>query len=118
MRFQLNLFLGRRLLAAFEQLDRLSGHDGRYCMLVDELGMTVTSQQHTEIIKPCDDALQFNSVDQKDRQWNLGFSNMVEKCILQILCAVGCHCACSVSCSQPHSTSFLPSRSCTSFSRF
>src|SRR6266404_1808157 len=109
---------GRRFFATFEQLDRLSRHDGRNGMLVHELGMTIPAQQHTEIIEPSDDPLQLNSIDEKDRQWNFGLSNMVEKCILQILGAVGCHCGCSVSCSQPHSTSLLPSRSCTSFSRF
>src|SRR5438552_1669610 len=71
-------------------------------MLVYELGMTIPSQQYTEIIEPGDYTLKLHSIDQKDRQRNFGLSNMIEKSILQILGTVGCHCGCSVSCPQPH----------------
>src|SRR5438552_951301 len=81
VRFQSDLFPGgRRFFATFEQLDRLSRHDGRNGMLVYELGMTIPPQQHTEIIEPSNDPLQLNSIDEKDRQRDFGLSNMVEKC--------------------------------------
>src|SRR5262249_60161002 len=43
-RFQSNLFRDRRFLGTFEQLDRMTRHDGRDGVLVDELGMPVASQ--------------------------------------------------------------------------
>ena len=46
-----------RLLAGFEELDRLRRHDRRDRVLVDELRMRVAPQQHAEIVEPGNDAL-------------------------------------------------------------
>src|SRR5436309_3158634 len=67
----------RSILAAFEQLDRSAGHDGRDRVLVDKLRMTVAPQQQAEIVKPGDNPLQLHSIDEKDRQWRVGFANVV-----------------------------------------
>ncbi len=51
-------FLGnRRLLGAFKELDRLSRHDCRYGVLIDELRVPISAQQHAEIVEPGDNAL-------------------------------------------------------------
>src|ERR1041385_1290677 len=68
----------RRLLGAFEQLDRMPRHDGQYRVLVDELRMPTPPQQHAEIIEPGHDPLKLHAVDQKDRQRRLTFSDMIE----------------------------------------
>src|SRR5690242_19477327 len=87
--------LCRRLLGAFEQLDRVTRHDGRYGVLVDELGVPISSQQHAEIIEPGHDPLQLHAVHQEDRERRFTFSDVIEEGVLQILSAVGCHCRCS-----------------------
>jgi hypothetical protein len=53
--------------------------------------MSVTPQQHTEIVKPGHHALQFNTVHQKDGERYFAFSNVIEKSVLQILRTIGCH---------------------------
>src|SRR5260370_1308158 len=72
----------RRILAAFEQLDRSARHDGRDRVLVDKLRMTVAPQQQAEIVEPGDYSLQLHSIDQKDRQWRLGFANVIKEGVL------------------------------------
>ena len=105
-------FLRRRLLGAFEQLDRMTRHDGRDRVLVDELGMPIAPQQHAEIIEPGHDALQLDAVHQEDRERSFVLADMVEEGVLQILCAFGCHCRCSVFCSRaPSRETLLPGRS-------
>ena len=89
--FQSDLVPSRRLFAAFEQLDRVTGHDGRNRVLVDELGMPIPPQQNAEIIEPCHDALQFNAVDQENGQRNFCFADVIEESVLQILRTFGCH---------------------------
>ncbi|CLA43566.1 Uncharacterised protein [Mycobacterium tuberculosis] len=51
-------------------------------MLIDKLRMTIAPKQQAEIVKPCDNALQLHSIDQKDRQWRLCFANVIEKRVL------------------------------------
>src|SRR5262249_9115741 len=68
--------LSSRFLAALEQLDRSTRHDGRDRMLVDKLRVTVAPEQETEIVEPGDNALQLRSIDQKDRQWPFGYTNV------------------------------------------
>ena len=63
--FQLD-FVRARLFAAFEQLNRMTRHDGGDRVLVDELGMPIPPQQHAEIIEPGHHALQFHPVDQEN----------------------------------------------------
>jgi hypothetical protein len=53
--------------------------------------MTVAPQQQAEIVEPGDNPLQLHSVDQKDRQWRFGFTNVIKEGVLQILCAVCRH---------------------------
>ena len=79
------------LFAAFEQLDRVTRHDGRNRVLVDELRMPIPAQQHAEIIEPGHDALQLDPVDQKYGERDFAFSDVIEKGILQVLSAFGCH---------------------------
>src|ERR1700750_2307634 len=69
-----------------EQLDGRDRHDGRDRMLVDELRMTVAAQQHREVVEPGDDPLQFDAVDQEDRDRRLVLAQMVQEDILNILC--------------------------------
>jgi hypothetical protein len=63
-------------------------------MLVDKLRMTVAPEQQAEIVEPGNNSLQLYSVDQKNRQWRFGFTNVIKEGVLQILCAVGRHCCC------------------------
>jgi hypothetical protein len=51
--------------------------------------LTIPAQQHAEIVKPGDHALQFHPVDQKDRDRDLGLANMIEKGILKVLFCIG-----------------------------
>jgi hypothetical protein len=80
-----------RLLARLEQLNGLARHDRRYGMLIDELGVTVAPKQHTKIIKPGNDALEFDPVHKKDGERHLVFTDKIEKCILKILWPVCTH---------------------------
>src|SRR5439155_11822218 len=95
-RLQLDLVHGRRFLGAFKQLDRMTRHNRRDGVLVDELRMAVAPQQHAEIIEPGDNALQFHSVHQEDGERSFTFSDVIEEGVLQILRAVCRHCRCSV----------------------
>jgi hypothetical protein len=51
-------------------------------MFVDKLRMTIAPEQQAEIVEPGDNSLQFDPVHQKDRQWRLGLSNVVEEGVL------------------------------------
>jgi hypothetical protein len=44
--------------------------------------VTVAPEQKTEIVEPGDNALQLHPIDQKDRQWRLGFANMIQEGVL------------------------------------
>jgi hypothetical protein len=89
--FQLGFLCGRRLIATLKELDRVTRHDGRYSVLVDELGVPVSSQQYAEIIEPGHNALEFNPVDQKNGKRDFVFADVIEKCVLKILRTLGCH---------------------------
>ena len=93
---QSGFFRGGRILCALEQLDRMTRHDRRYGVLVDELRVAVPTQQHAEIIEPGHDALELHAVHQKYREWNFALADVIEKRVLEILCALGCHCRWSV----------------------
>ena len=67
------------------QVHGLPGHDGRDGVLVDQLRMAVTAQQHAEIVEPGDDALQLDAVDQEDGQWDLVLAYVIEERVLQAL---------------------------------
>src|SRR5690348_13893092 len=99
-RLQLDFLSGGRLLGAFEQLDRVTRHDGRYGVLVDELRVAVPSQQYAEIIEPGHHTLQLDAVHEKDREGDFGFTDVIEKRVLQVLSAVACHGLCSDFCSR------------------
>jgi hypothetical protein len=53
--------------------------------------MTIAPQQHAEIVKPGDNALQLHSVHEKYGQWRLLLANVIEKRVLQTLRAFCCH---------------------------
>src|SRR5262249_55121388 len=92
-RLQSDFFPGcRRLLGALEQLDRMTRHNRRYGVLVDELRVAVPTQQHAKIIEPGNDSLQLDAVHQEDRKRRLALADVIEEGVLQILCAIGCHC--------------------------
>src|SRR6516225_3273650 len=79
--------------------------------------MPVATQQHAEIIEPRDDALEFHAIHQENGDWNFVFADVVEKGVLKILCAVGCHGRCSVLCaaSSCPTVNFWPFRFCLCF---
>ncbi len=79
----------RKLLVAFIKTDRRRWHDRRNRAFEHQLRLPVTAQQHAEIIKPRDHALQLDTVDQKDRYGDLFFAHMVEEYILQVLLISG-----------------------------
>jgi hypothetical protein len=54
-------------------------------MLIDKLRMAIAAQQHREIVKPGDDALQFDAIHQKYRDGRLGFANVIQEDILHVL---------------------------------
>src|SRR5262249_27547437 len=98
--FQLGFISGLRLVGPFEELDRVTGHDGRNPMLVNELGMSISSQQHAEVIEPSHDALQFDTVHQKNCERYFTFADVIEKCVLQVLRTIGGHGRFSIFCSR------------------
>jgi hypothetical protein len=53
---------------ALEHLHRLAGHDRRDRMLVNQLRMTVTAQKDAEIVKGRNNAREFYTIYQKNRQ--------------------------------------------------
>src|SRR5581483_2387277 len=95
-RLQSGFVSGGRLFGALEQLDRMTRHDRRDGVLVDQLRVAIPPQQDAEIIEPRHHALKFHAIDQKNREWRFAFSNVIEKSVLKVLCSVGCHCRCSV----------------------
>src|SRR5262249_17536648 len=78
-------------LSAFKELYRMTRHDGGNSVFVNELGMAIAAQQHAEIIEPRDDALQLYAVHQENGERNFVFADVVEKIVLKVLCAAGCH---------------------------
>ena len=54
-------------------------------MLIDQLHLPVSAQQHTEIVEPGDVALQLHPIDQVDRDGGLTFTNGIQERILKIL---------------------------------
>jgi hypothetical protein len=53
---------------AFEHLHRLARHDRRDGVLVDKLRMTIATQQDAEIVERRNNAREFYTVDEKNRQ--------------------------------------------------
>jgi len=56
-------------------------HDRRDCVLVDHLTDGVL-EQYDELIKRVDLALQFDAIDEIDRNWNVFFAQRVQKRVL------------------------------------
>src|SRR5580692_9392323 len=71
--------------ARFVELYGLGWHDGGDGVLVDQLGLAITAQEHAEVVEPADDALQFDAVDQEDGQRGLRAAHAVEEGVLQVL---------------------------------
>jgi hypothetical protein len=115
------LFSARRFLARFEHLDRVSGHDCRDSVFIDELGVPIPSEQKTKVIEPADEALQFDAVYEKYCHRGLGLPNMVQERILKILCFFAGHepipfvlgrlCAAMLLLT-PHSPDFFAKKAC------
>jgi hypothetical protein len=74
----------------------MTRHDRGDGVLVDQLRVAIPPQQDAEIVEPRHDALEFNAIDQKNRQRNFAFTNVIEKGVLEILCSLGRHCRCSI----------------------
>jgi hypothetical protein len=66
---------GALAVLAIEHLNRLARHDRGNGVLVDELRMTVTPQQNTEIVERSDHARQLDAVDEKDGEWIFALAN-------------------------------------------
>jgi hypothetical protein len=60
-------------------------------MFIYELPVTVPAQQHAKIVEPGYDALQLDTVHQKNCERRFIFSNVIEKRILKILRPVRRH---------------------------
>lgn len=73
------------------QMDGLPGHDGRDRMLIYELRVTVPTQQHTKVVEPAHDPLELHAVDQKDCEWGLVLSHVVQERVLKVLDSVCTH---------------------------
>jgi len=54
-------------------------------MFVNQLGVAIAREREAGIVKLCDHALQFDAIDQKDRQRAALAADMVQKCGLHIL---------------------------------
>jgi hypothetical protein len=61
-------------------------------VLVDKLGLRIAPQQQAEVVKPGDNALKFDAVNEKYRHGHLLFANMVEEGVLQVLHLFTGHC--------------------------
>ena len=60
-------------------------------MFIHQLRMPVSAQQDAKVVKPRHNTLQFDTVDQKDRQWRFLLANMIEESVLQTLRAFWRH---------------------------
>jgi hypothetical protein len=54
--------------------------------------VAVPTQQHAKIIEPGNDSLQLDAVHQENGERRFAFADVIEEGVLQILCAIGCHC--------------------------
>jgi hypothetical protein len=54
-------------------------------VLIDQLSLRFTPQQHGKIIEPSDNALQLNAIDKEYRRRRLVLAQMVQKNILNVL---------------------------------
>src|ERR1700730_1861947 len=84
-RLQSALVPGRLLIRPFKQLDGMARHYGGNGMFVDELGMTITPEQHTEVVEPGHHALKLHAVHKEDRERGLVLADVIEERILQVL---------------------------------
>jgi hypothetical protein len=80
-----------RLVARFEHLDRMSGHNRRYGVFVHKLRVAVAPEQDAKIVEPGHDTLQFYTIDKENSERNLVFADKIQKCVLQVLGAFRCH---------------------------
>ena len=62
--------------------NRMPRHDGRYRVLVDELGVPIAPQQNAEIIEPGHHALQFDAIHQEDRERYFVLADVIEEGVL------------------------------------
>jgi hypothetical protein len=74
-----------------EQLHGLCRHDRRDSVFIDQLGMGVAAQQHTEIVKPGDNPLQFDAIYEKYGYRQLVLADVIKEYILYVLRFFRCH---------------------------
>jgi hypothetical protein len=74
------------------QMDWSPWHNGRYRMLIHELRVTVPAQEYAKVIEPSHDTLQLDAIDEKDSQWCLALTDVVQKRVLKILSSFCGHC--------------------------
>jgi hypothetical protein len=53
-------------------------------MFIDKLHMLIALQENRKIIKPCDNALQLDTVYEKHRNSGMGLTNIIQENLLQI----------------------------------
>jgi hypothetical protein len=53
--------------------------------------VSIAAKQHAKIIEPGDDALQFDAIDEKNREWRFVLPHVVQECVLKALGFFG-HC--------------------------
>jgi hypothetical protein len=76
---------GGTLLIRLEQLYLHRRHHRRDRVFVDQLGVSIPSEQYRELIEPSNDPLEFDTVDEKDRHRCLVLPDVIEKHVLHIL---------------------------------
>jgi hypothetical protein len=69
----------------FEELNRMGRHYRRDRVLVDKLRMSIAAQQQAEIVEPGNDALELYAVHEENRKRNLGFTDVIEERVLEIV---------------------------------
>src|SRR5271166_5497193 len=80
-----------RVLDRLKHRNRARRHDRGDRVLIDQLGVSVATQQDAEIIEPGNETLQFDSIDEKNRDRRLGLPYVIEKGVLEVLRLLGCH---------------------------
>src|SRR5262249_54524429 len=73
------------LLILLEKLDRLPRHHRGDRMLIHELRMGVPPQQNTKVIKPSNDPLELNAIDEEYGYRGFVFPDVVQEHVLNIL---------------------------------
>lgn len=60
-----------------KHFQRLTRHNGGNRMFIDKLRMAIPAQKQTKIVKPRDNAREFDAVHQENRQRNFVLSDVI-----------------------------------------